>query len=85
MRFILTLIIIFFILRLVLKPLLRIVIQMVLSRIAKQGGSFQRSYTFNTTKKKPEGTIEVETPTTKNNSKNNPNTTGEYIDFEVVK
>ena len=83
MKFILTLIIIFFILRLVLKPLLRVVIQMVLSRIAKQGGSFQRSYTSTNTKRKPEGTINVDTPPSSN--KNNPSSTGEYIDFEVIK
>ena len=84
MKFILTIIIIFFILRLVLKPLLRIVIQMVLSRIAKQGGSFQRSYTTGNTKRKPEGTINVDIPPS-NNGKNNPSGTGEYIDFEVIK
>lgn len=84
MKFIIILIAIFLLLRLILKPILKLVIQTVLSRMAKQGGGFQRTYTFNNAKKKPEGTIEVD-PEPKTKYRNPNNNNGEYIDYEVVK
>ena len=85
MKFIVTLILVFFLLRLILKPLLRLVISSVLGKMAQQGGTFQRSYTYPNKKQKPEGTIDVE-PNVKSNAKNSKATdAGEYVDFEVVK
>ncbi|TAH26824.1 MAG: DUF4834 family protein [Cytophagales bacterium] len=84
MKFIISLLIIFFVLRLVLKPLLRLVITSVLSKMAQQGGTAYKSYTYTTKQKsKPEGTIEVEQKP--QNSKGKDGSYGEYIDYEEVK
>lgn len=85
MKFIVTLILVFFLLRLILKPLLRLVISSVLGKMAQQGGAFQRTYTYPNKKQKPEGTIDVE-PKVKNNAGYSKGAdTGEYVDFEEVK
>lgn len=85
MKFIITLILVFFLLRLILKPLLRLVIGSVVGKMADQGNTFQRTYTFANKKRKPEGTIEVEPEPKAANSRNNPKDTGEYVDYEEVK
>jgi hypothetical protein len=67
----------------VLKPLLRFVIQSVLSNMAQHGGGvYTKSYTFNSKKPKKEGTIEVNQ---KSNTASHQSSEGEYIDFEEIK
>lgn len=85
MKFIVTLILVFFLLRLILKPLLRLVISSVLGKMAQQGGSFQRSYTYPNKKQKPEGTIDVEPKVKNNDGRAKAADSGEYIDYEEIK
>ena len=85
MKILFTLILIFFLLRLILKPLLRLVIGSVLGKMAEQGGQFQRTYTYPHKKRKPEGTIEVEVEPKHTNRSSGRKDTGEYVDYEEVK
>lgn len=85
MKFIITLILVFFLLRLILKPLLRLVIGSVLGKMADQGGTFQRTHTYPNKKRKPEGSIDVEPEPKTANPRSNPKDTGEYVDYEEVK
>lgn len=87
MKILFILLLVFLLLRLIFKPVLRLVITSVLSKMAQQGGAFnQKAYRYTAqTKKRPDGSIVVEDPNIKNNAKNPASDAGEYIDFEEIK
>lgn len=86
MKFLFIVLCIFLLLRLLFKPILRLIIQSVVSKMVRnqQGGPFTRTYTNGG--KKPEGTIDVDyiPPQNKKGPAPSPST-GEYVDYEEVK
>ena len=81
-KFLFILFCVLFLLKLILKPLLRFVIQNAVSKMANQGGGQFKTYS----KRKSNSNVDINIPSTQKKYGPSPNKdSGDYIEFEEIK